>query len=33
MSGSRLSIVTADGSGLSKVPGVGYVNDPAWRPE
>jgi len=32
MTGSRLYIINADGSGLSKVPGVGNADDPDWRP-
>jgi Tol biopolymer transport system component len=32
-SGSFLMVVNADGSGLSRVPGVPRVFDPAWRPE
>jgi Tol biopolymer transport system component len=31
--GSPLYIVNADGSGLSQVPGIDAVYDPAWRPE
>lgn len=30
--GSNLYIVDADGSGLSKVPGITRALDPAWRP-
>lgn len=32
-SGSGLYVVNADGSGLSRVPGVNCAFDPAWRPE
>jgi hypothetical protein len=31
--GSRLYVVSADGSGLSAVPGTGEVYDPAWLPQ
>jgi len=31
--GSRLYVISADGSGLSAVPGVDAAMDPAWRPE
>lgn len=31
--GSSLYIVSADGSGLSQVPGIDAAYDPAWRPE
>ena len=33
LSGSRLYIVNADGSGLSAVPGIENAEDPAWRPK
>jgi Tol biopolymer transport system component len=33
IAGSRLYIVNADGSGLSRVPDVVDALDPAWRPE
>ena len=32
-SGSYLFVVNADGTGLSRVPGLPRVFDPAWRPE
>ena len=32
-SGSYLFVVNADGSGLSRVPGLPRVFDPAWQPE
>ena len=31
--GSYLFVVNADGTGLSRVPGLPRVIDPAWRPE
>ena len=31
--GSYLFVVNADGTGLSRVPGLPRVFDPAWRPE
>ena len=33
ISGSRLYVVNADGSGLVAVPGVDSAKEPAWRPE
>jgi Tol biopolymer transport system component len=32
-SGSYLFVVNADGTGLSRVPGLPRIFDPAWRPE
>ena len=32
-SGSYLFVVNADGTGLSRVPGLPQVYDPAWQPE
>ena len=32
-SGAFLFVINADGTGLSRVPGVPRVFDPAWRPE
>jgi len=32
-SGSYLFVVNVDGTGLSRVPGLPRVFDPAWQPE